>query len=285
MADRAPYAFATEEAPAWGWAEEPGDAPAGLVRMGQGLMAIPFVAALASAFALPGTGTFAEELPTWLSLALLAGASWAYAVGCSAMSRRFLATRAGAAACVLVASVGLSEMWVRAADVATAMSMAEAPVVGWVAIAAAVVLSSAMQVSVDRQRASLWQEVGWSWVDGLAHRAAVRQSWWLAHLGADMRSDRVALVTPAGLGDDVPGDSPRRRRFVADKALGLLAPLPAGEEGDVVVDAIRADGWDIEPVTDAHGIMRSHEYPGAVGALCDPPTRGITAAEYYGRMP
>ena len=41
MADRAPYAFATEEAPAWGWAEEPGDAPAGLVRMGQGLMAIP----------------------------------------------------------------------------------------------------------------------------------------------------------------------------------------------------------------------------------------------------
>lgn len=281
MAARDPYSIAAGDLP-----HIPADGGQTVLAVGMRRDArIPLAAILAGTGAVsalllaPAMGAVAASL-------LSAGAVCGLSVFSAAICGNDGATPAGAiVSCIGEFVSGFSMTTAASSLMAVASARGEATVGIALTLAAAAAVALTCGCRAKRMRDTLWQDVSWGALDGIAHRLLIRPAWEIAHIG-DALSDRYAVIS--GSYFDVRSKAPDhrvRRRFLVDLRDGLLAPIGTGEAGDARIRELREQGYRVEEVSDASGrLVRSRSYEGDDGSFRGCPPREITASEYYHRL-
>jgi hypothetical protein len=144
----------------------------------------------------------------------------------------------------------------------------------------------AAPLSVRRMRETLWQDVNWSSLDASLYiLGIVKASWILSHAGST-KHDRFAIVTSSVPEDRLVVGITPVMHFVVDKMRGQMALV---DDPEFAESLITGSGYDVEHIEDSGNVVRRHEYPFSPSTrggftFMNPPARGISADEYYGRL-
>ena len=141
---------------------------------------------------------------------------------------------------------------------------------------------------VRRMRETLWQDVHWALLDSLCYTLGIAKgAWLLSHVG-DVSHDRYAIVKTVFPNVLSGGHDDDADFYLVDKMLGKTAYV--GETPDKAETALQDLGYDVEHIEDSSNTIRRHEMTFSRAHHADslifenPPTKGLSAAEYYHRI-